>query len=254
MVSVDMLVVETPTPEEAVEIIKAKTWKAMIILLGECSVTYEGRAKSFLDYGERLVIIKKDGSLLVHSDEKREPVNWQPPGTKPTYHLIDGSLVIKVQRTKPYEYIRVDFRRINLLTRKELADDAQAVVSGMEEDIVAMILDNPSMIEEGLRVSKKEKRTSSGSIDLFCRDSDNLPVILEVKRGLPGVSAVYQLEAYVRDFKRKNSSRDIRAFLVAPRIPLMVKNMLREKGFEYREIRFEHGIADESQTNLGKWA
>lgn len=249
-----MLVVESPTPEEAVEIIRSKTWKAMVILLGECSVTYEGRAKSFLDNGERLVILKKDGSLLVHGDEKREPINWQPPGTKPTYHLIDGRLVIKVQRTKPYEYIKVDFRRIDLLTRKELTDDAQAVVSGMEEDIVAMIMDNPSLVEEGLRVSKKEKKTSSGSIDLFCRDSNNLPVVLEVKRGLPSVSAVYQLDAYVRDFKRKNPNCDIRAFIVAPRIPIMVKNMLREKGYEYREIRFDHGIADESQTNLEKWA
>ncbi len=123
----------------------------------------------------------------------------------------------------------------------------------MEEDLVNAIIENPALIEEGLRINEKERRTESGSVDLFGRDNYNTPVIVEVKRGNPGVSAVYQLESYVSDFRRKNSEVKIRAFLVAPRIPLMVKNMLRQRGFEHREINFRPELSAGNQSKLAEW-
>ncbi len=248
-----MLFEASPSPERALELVRGNGWRSMVILLGECRVAYQGRAKSFLDYGERLVIIKKDGSVLVHQDEKREPVNWQPSGTRATYHLADGLFVVRAQRLKSREYMRVDFRRIDLLAAKEFADNAVLQLAGMEGDIVEMIMENPETVEEGLRVLKKERRTSSGSIDLFCRDRDNTPVILEVKRSTPGISAVYQIESYVSDFKRKNPGCNIRAILVAPKISLMVKNVLKDKGFEHREIKAEFDIVDDDQSRLEEW-
>ncbi len=248
-----MLFEVSPSPEKALELINSSSWRPMILLVGECSVTYQGRAKSFLDYGERLVIIKKDGSVLVHQGEKREPVNWQPPGTRPSYHLQDGVLVVKAQRVKSREFMTVDFRSIDLLAIKSLTDKASLQLVGMEEDIVEYIMEDPSLIEEGLRVSKKERRTSSGSIDLFCRDRDNTPVIVEVKRSQPGISAVYQLESYVADFRRKNPDCNIRAFLIAPRISSMVKNMLKEKCFEFKEIKVSFDLADDDQRRLEDW-
>lgn len=248
-----MLFEVSPSPERALELIRGNSWRSMIILLGECRVVYQGRAKSFLDYGERLVIIKKDGSVLVHQDEKREPVNWQPPGTNATYHLADGLFVVKAQHLKSKEYMRVEFRRIDLIAMKKFADNAVLQLAGMEDDIVEMIMENPGTVEEGLRVSKKERKTNSGSIDLFCRDRDNTPVILEIKRSTPGISAVYQIESYVSDFKRKNPGCNIRAILIAPKISLMVKNVLKDKGLEYREIKVEFDIADDNQSRLKEW-
>ncbi len=248
-----MLFEISPSPEKALQLIKGSGWRSTILIIGDCRVTYQGRAKSFLDFGERFVIIKKDGSVLVHQGEKREPVNWQPPGTRPTYHALDGGLVVKALRVKTHEFMTVEFRSISLLAIKELIDKAELQLVGMEDDIVLSIMENPSMIEGGLRISKKEKRTSSGSIDLFCRDRDNTPVILEVKRSPPGISAVYQLDAYVADFARKNPRCKIRAFLIAPKISLMVKNMLKEKGFEYREIKVRLDLADDNQRSLKDW-
>jgi RecB family endonuclease NucS len=191
----------------------------MIMLLGECSVT----------------------------------VNWQPPGTRPIYQALDGSFVIRAERTKAREYMKIEFSRIDLLTLKVLSDKAELKLSGMEEDLVNAIIENPALIEEGLRINEKERRTESGSVDLFGRDSANTPVIVEVKKGNPAISAVYQLESYVSDFRRKNSEVKIRAFLVAPRIPLMVKNMLRQRGFEHREINFKAELSGDNQSKLAEW-
>ncbi len=249
-----MLTETSPSSKRALELVYGPgSGRAMIMLLGECSVSYQGRAKSFLDFGERLVIVKKDGAVLVHQGQTREPVNWQPPGSRPIYQALDDTFVIRAERTKAGEYMKIEFRRIDLLTLKVLADKAELQLAGMEEDLVNAIIENPNLIEEGLRVTEKERRTESGSVDLFCMDRANTPVIVEVKRGNPGISAVYQLEAYVSDFRRKNSEAKIRAFLVAPRIPLMVKNMLREKGFEHCEINFKPVLSAGNQSKLAEW-
>lgn len=225
----------------------------MILFLGECSVSYQGRAKSRLDWGERLVMVKKDGSVLVHQGESREPVNWQPPGTRPLFQAFEDAFVIRAERTRQREYMKIEFRRIDLLVMKALEDKADLQLAGMEVDMVDRIMEDPSVIEEGLRITEREKSTVSGSIDLFCRDSDGNHVVVEVKRGSPGVSAAYQLEAYISDFRRKNPECNVRGLLVAPRIPLMVKNMLLEKGFEYREVNLRFDLEMDSQKGILDW-
>ncbi len=120
-----MLFEISPSPEKALQLVRETGWRSTILIIGDCRVTYQGRAKSFLDFGERLVIIKKDGSVLVHQGEKREPVNWQPPGTRPTYHVLEGRLVVKALRVKSHEFMTVEFRSISLLAIKELIDKAE---------------------------------------------------------------------------------------------------------------------------------
>ena len=249
-----MLSESSPSPQRALELVYGSgSSRSMILILGECSVSYQGRAKSFLDFGERLVIVKKDGAVLVHQGASREPVNWQPPGTRPIYQAAGELFVIRAERTKAREYMKIEFRRIDLLTLKVLSDKAQLQLAGMEEDLVNAIVENPSLIEEGMRIAEKEHRTESGSVDIFGRDHAGIPVIVEVKRGNPTLSAVYQLESYVADFRRKNRKVNIRAFLVAPRIPLMVKNMLRERGFEHREITLRPEFSEDNQSKLAEW-
>jgi len=223
----------------------------MVLLLGECRVEYQGRARSRLGWGERLVVVKKDGSVLVHQGVGREPVNWQPPGAMPIYHLRDGLLVVRAQRAR--ELMKIEFRRIDLLVMKALSDGAELRLAGMEEDLVKAIMDDPSVIEDGMRVLRRELRTRSGSVDLFCKDRAGRPVIVEVKRGTASIAAVYQLEAYVADFKRKNGCCDVRGVLVANRIPIMLRTLLRTRGLEHREVNVRVELEGDLQTRLGAW-
>jgi len=108
----------SPAPEEALEALTesgSSIKRRMVTLVGNCRVDYSGRARSFLDYGDRLVIVKADGTVMVHGNEKREPLNWQPPGTKVKY-TVNGGLTIEAKRTSPPESMHIHFKSIEALS------------------------------------------------------------------------------------------------------------------------------------------
>jgi RecB family endonuclease NucS len=242
----------TPSPEEAFELLsssQSNVKKRMVTIVGHCKVDYAGRAKSFLDYGDRLVVIKADGTLMVHNNEKREPLNWQPPGTRIQYSLEDG-LTIDARRTNPPEAMHIHFKDIHAISVFQLDDSVKLDIVGEEYDIVTKIESDPSVVEKGLRVIRREKVTNSGFIDLFCEDKDGTPVIVEVKRTSISPSAVYQLEAYLIDFRKKNNDAAVRGILCAPRVSELAKTLIEEKGLEYRRVEWEFELNDKKQRSL----
>lgn len=242
----------SPSAEEALELLnnsQSSIKKRMVTIVGHCKVDYAGRAKSFLDYGDRLVIIKADGTLMVHNNEKREPLNWQPPGTRIQYTLEDG-LTIDARRNNPPESMHIHFKDIHALSLFQLDDCAKLDLVGEEYDLANKLEANPSLIEDGLRVIRREKVTNSGFIDLFCEDREGTPVIVEVKRTSISPSAVYQLEAYIADFKKKNDKAAVRGILCAPRVSELAKTLIEEKGLEYRRVEWDFELSDKKQRSL----
>ncbi len=223
--------------------------KAMATIVGRCRIEYSGRAKSFLDYGDRLVILKPDGTVMVHGDSRREPLNWQPPGTKVSFGLDDG-LAIEAKRTSPPEYMHVHFRDIHAISVFRLDDAVEIDLVGEETDIKDRIEKDPSVIEPGLRVIRREVPTESGFIDMLCEDSGGRTVIVEVKRTSISPSSVYQLEAYLIDIRKKNKDVQVRGILCAPHISNMARVLIEEKGMEYREIGYEFDLNDKKQRSL----
>ena len=88
---------------------RSKPDKTLLILIGNCMVDYRGRARSLLDWGERVVMIKQDGTVLVHRPVMREPVNWQPSGAKTEFRVEENHLVIRSHHTRPPEKMKVTF-------------------------------------------------------------------------------------------------------------------------------------------------
>ena len=163
---------------------KSKPDKTLLLIIGDCIIDYRGRARSFLDWGERIIMIKQDGAVLVHQPVMREPVNWQPSGSKSDFKVKDEHLILRSHHNKPPEKMKITFRLIKQITATSLFDKAKLIISGMETDVVNEIINNPEIVEEGLRVYKREKHVKSGMIDLFCYDKNHTPVIIEVKRSL----------------------------------------------------------------------
>lgn len=241
-----------PSPEEAIELLNDSycgSSRQMATIVGCCKVEYSGRTKSFLDYGDRLIIIKADGTLIVHVSEKREPVNWQPPGSKITFSSSSG-LIIETRRTKPVETMNIHFSHIHALSVFQLDDAAELNIIGEEEDLVNKIVEDPSVIEPGLRVIRREKITNSGYIDLFCQDTNGVTVIVEVKRASISTSAVHQLEAYLVDFRKKNNDAPVRGILCAPKVSELAKTLINEKGLEYRQVEWNFELKDKKQRSL----
>lgn len=238
----------SPSPEQALEMLN-ESRKAMATIVGCCRIEYSGRAKSFLDYGDRLVILKPDGTVMVHGDARREPLNWQPPGTKVRFVLDDG-LAIEAKRTSPPENMHIHFRDIHAVSVFRLDDAVEIDLVGEETDIKDRIEKDPSVIEPGLHVIRREVPTESGFIDMLCEDSAGRTVIVEVKRTSISPSSVYQLEAYLLDMRKKNKDVHVRGILCAPRISNMARVLIDEKGMEYREIGYEFELNDKKQSSL----
>jgi len=246
-----------PTASDALKFIdkyhKSKADKTMLMLIGDCMIDYRGRARSFLDWGERVIMIKQDGAVLVHQPEMREPVNWQPSGSKTSFKIKDDKLILRTTHSKPPEKMKITFRNLQLVTVNSLRDNAKLVISGMETDVVNEIISNPNVVEEGLRISKREKHVKSGMIDLFGYDSNHTPVVIEVKRSLANISAVHQLRMYVNDIKKDVDVANVRGILCAPRVPDMVKNLLSDYGLEWQEVERNIVLPDDYQKTLKEY-
>jgi RecB family endonuclease NucS len=229
---------------------KSKADKTLLLLIGDCMIDYKGRARSFLDWGERVIMIKQDGAVLVHQPIMREPINWQPTGSKTDYIVKDEHLILRSHHTSPPEKMKITFRNLKLVTVSSLRDNAKLIISGMETDVVNEIISNPEVIEKGLRISKREKHVKSGMIDLFGYDQNHVPVIIEVKRSLANISAVHQLRMYVNDIKKDVDEATVRGILCAPKIPDMVKNLLSDYGLEWKEVERNIVLPDDYQKSL----
>jgi len=249
---------QNPDPHEALvfcsENYLQNPEKTMLILIGDCSVDYKGRAESRIGWGERVVMIKQDGTVMVHTPEKREPVNWQPPKTRIGFEVSDGLFKVATRHKKPDERMTIYFRELALAVSVALVDREKITLVGMERDFVDRIVRDPSVIEEGLRIVKREKKTRSGSIDLYAKDRQGKPVLIEAKRSAAGMSAANQLIAYISDYREKNKEAEVRGILVAPKIQTKAKTILKKHGLEFREFDYTFALADDKQTMLTKWA
>jgi len=204
---------------------------------------------------KRQVIVKSDGSVLVHQRVGGAPVNWQPPDTLVRYRIEADSdislFVIYSYRLKPLEKMYVRFKTIDMVSAHRLRDDQALRIIGTESDIVDRIMCDPGVIEGGLRITDREKQTRSGAIDLFGIDRDHTPVIIEVKRRQPTPSAVLQLKAYVLDHQHRHTEAvRVRGILCAPRIPVMIRTLLTENGLEWRVFKYVFEQVDDVQSTL----
>ena len=208
------------------------------VLYALCKVEYEGRARSYLDWGLRVIISKPDGTLLIHERDKHKPRNWQPPGCK-LYLSRKGRFPTLISiRPRPRETIRVVMEKvlallvINHIAREEL------LLEKTEADLVSKVLEKPELLEEGLEVVDIEHPTPLGTIDLLARDREGRLVVCEFKRSVAGLDAVSQLRRYVEQMVEQHGPEKVRGFLVAPAITSTAMRYLAKLGFEFKRLYF----------------
>ncbi|WP_115865406.1 endonuclease NucS [Halorussus litoreus] len=227
--------VGTPDPEAARDRVAAAIdADEMVTVFGRCTVEYEGRAASTLGPGDRLVVLKPDGTALVHTDEGQKPVNWQPPGCTHEVAASNGQFRIRSLRTAPEEELVVDFERVDRVATFDVTDGRDLALSGTEEDLRQRILDDPELVEPGFVPLATERETPAGAVDIYGEDAHDATVVVELKRKRVGPDAVGQLDRYVDALGRDlHADAEVRGILVAPSVTERARNLLAEKGLEY---------------------
>ena len=207
----------------------------MILIIGDCWVHYTGRASSKLESGERILIIKEDGSLLVHRSVGYEPVNWQPPGCIFHVQATDNILEIHAVRQKPVESVKVFFDKIHMVSASSLMDSGEFSLYASEEDMQKAILLEPSLVEEGFKPISYEKKVEPGFVDVYGVDKGGGFVVVEIKRRTAGSEAVLQLARYV-DAIKSRVNRKVRGILVAPNIAKGVQKLLATLELDFKSL------------------
>lgn len=230
-----------PAPAEAVDVVTTGLDDgALVTLFGSCTVDYDGRASSHLAAGDRHVMLKPDGTALVHTAERQQPVNWQPPGCVHEAGVVDGAFVLRSERTNPDESLVVRFERLLQVSTFLVSDSADLALSGTHDDVRDRILEDPACVEPGFSVLDVERRTSAGAIDVYGEDAEGNPVVVEIKRSRSGPEAVGQLRRYVDALSRDLDAAEgggadgsVRGILVAPSATDRALGLLEREGLGF---------------------
>lgn len=231
-----VVTLENPNLEQAAKFVKdAVSQRKTVILIGNCWVDYKGRASSKLEPGERIVVIKEDGSVLVHRPIGYEPVNWQPAGCIFQTRVTGDILRVRAIHRRPSESVSISVDRIYLLSAMSLVDKGEFSLHASEEDMQRAILLDPTLLESGFKPISYEKKVEPGFVDVYGIDRDGKLVVVEIKRKTAGRNAALQLAKYV-DFVKRAANREIRGILVAPRLAKGIQKLLASLGLEFKAL------------------
>jgi RecB family endonuclease NucS len=185
----------------------------MRLIVARCEVTYSGRLNAFLPESTRLLMLKDDGSVLVHADAGGyKPLNWM---TAPTVVETSDNLVVVRKRAGRSED-RLEIRLLEVLSdvTHDMGEAAALEKDGVERDLQLLLAGDPGSIEPGLRLVKREWPTDVGPVDLMCRDAADGWVAVEIKR-IGTIDAVEQLTRYLERIRLDPAMASCRGVLAA---------------------------------------
>jgi RecB family endonuclease NucS len=185
----------------------------MRLIVARCEVTYTGRLSAHLPESTRLLMLKADGSVLVHADAGGyKPLNWMTP---PTVVEEDGDLLVVRKRAGKTED-RLEIRLVEVLSdvEHEMGEAAGLEKDGVERDLQEALAADPTALGEPLRLVRREWATDVGPVDLMCRDEDGGWVAVEIKR-VGTIEAVEQLSRYLECIRVDPAKAECRGILAA---------------------------------------
>ena len=167
----------------------------MRLIVARCEVTYTGRLTAYLPESTRLLMIKADGSVLVHADAGGyKPLNWMTPPT--VIEEGDGVLVVRKRAGRSEDRLEIRLHEVLSDVEHEMGEAAPLEKDGVERDLQEALAALPETLEPGLRLDRREWPTDIGPVDLMCRDEDDGWVAVEIKRVVT-IDAVEQLTRYL---------------------------------------------------------
>ena len=206
----------------------------MRLLVARCEVVYSGRLSAVLPESTRLLMLKADGSVLVHADAGGyKPLNWMTPPT--VIEEEDGRIVVRKCAGKSED--RLDIRLVEVLSdvSHDMGEAAALEKDGVESDLQEQLAAQPDALGEPLRLVRREWPTDIGPVDLMCRDERGDWVAVEVKR-VGTIDAVEQLARYLERIRRDPAMAQCRGVLAAEAVKPQARVLAEARGIACVEV------------------
>jgi RecB family endonuclease NucS len=219
------------------------------LVIARCQVDYAGRLTAHLPMATRLLIVKADGSVLVHSDGgSYKPLNWMsPPCTLVEGHDEVGRVEWLVT-AKSGDTLRIVVDEIVAESSYDLGIDPGLQKDGVERHLQELLAEHPATIRLGMTLVRREYPTAIGPVDLLCRDPGGTRhVAVEIKRRA-GMDAVEQLTRYVELLNRDPLLSPVAGVLAAQAIAPQARTLAEDRGIECCLVDYDalRGLDDPS--------
>ena len=206
----------------------------MRLIVARCEVRYSGRLQAVLPEALRLLMIKSDGSVMVHADTGGyKPQNWMTPPTV----IEESADAIVVRKRAGATEDRLDIRICEVVSdvTHDMGEAAALEKDGVERDLQEALAAAPVSCGEGFRLVRREWPTDIGPVDLMCRDSDDGWVAVEIKR-VGTIDAVEQLTRYLDCIRADPSRTGCRGILAAQQVKPQAATLAESRGLRTVEV------------------
>ena len=206
----------------------------MRVVIATCSVDYQGRLTARLPSATRLLLVKADGSVSIHADDRAyKPLNWMSPPCR----LVEeqGRWIVSNPRG---ETLTITLEQVHSDVSHEMGVDPGLEKDGVEAHLQELLAARPEVLAAGLRLIRREYPTDIGPVDLLCRDQEGRAVAVEIKRR-GEIDGVEQLVRYLERLDRDGRLRPVRGILAAQQIKPQARVMAAARGITCVEVDYD---------------
>lgn len=224
--------------------------------MARCQVDYAGRLTAHLPMATRVLMLKADGSVLIHSDGgSYKPLNWMsPPCTLregPHESGDDGVVEWVVTSPKTEDTLRITLAEVLHDSSHDLGVDPGLQKDGVEKHLQELLAEHPGTLSDGLTLVRREYPTPIGPVDLMCRDGAGLSVAVEIKRR-GEIDGVEQLTRYLDLLNREpllTSKGPVRGIFAAQEIKPQARVLATDRGIACAVVDYDalRGLDDPTE-------
>lgn len=220
----------------------------MRLVIARCSVDYVGRLEAHLPMADRLLMVKADGSVSIHADDRAyKPLNWMtPPCTLEEQEItdVDGQDVgvrMWIVENKKGEQLRITLEAVHSDYYYDLGEDPGLVKDGVETHLQELLAEHITTLGDGYTLIRREYPTAIGPVDILCWDSDGATVAVEIKRR-GGIDGVEQLSRYLELLNRDELLKPVQGVFAAQEIKPQARTLAEDRGIrcvtlDYQALR-----------------
>lgn len=205
-------------------------------MIAQCTVDYLGRLTAHLPSARRLLLIKADGSVSVHADDRAyKPLNWMSPPCWLT-EAEDGGVWVVVNKSG--EQLRITIEEIEHDSSHELGTDPGLVKDGVEAHLQELLAEHIELLGDGFTLVRREFMTAIGPVDILCRDGDGRSVAVEIKRR-GEIDGVEQLTRYLELLNRDPLLAPVTGVFAAQQIKPQARTLAEDRGIRCLTLDYD---------------